>query len=848
MSEPILHTSVLDQKPRFFLNWFLYKLFRRVELDESMSKELRLMQRQGTVIYAMKYSAILDYLLYHYRFRKARVPYPKIGFDMNMALFLPFSQLLRILKFRVAYFLRHGEGHNPYRTGELGRAVQSGTVSLISLVDPKGFTRSFVYAGKDALHFLLETQSKSERPFYVVPLLVLYKHVPEKEMAGLTDIFFGYKDKPGLVRKIGVFLRYGRKAFIDFGRPLDLKTYLDRQPANRPLEEVTADVRQMLIDSIDAQKRVILGPIMKSRQQLKEKVLTNPDVTQLISAMAGEKGGRPTQLRKKAGDYFDEMAADFNPAYAQFFHSTLTRLWRRIFDGIDVDAAGLSLVRDRARKGPLVFVPSHKSHIDYLILNYVLYAHHMHVPRIAAGKNLAFWPMGHIFRKSGAFFVRRSFKGAKLYAEIFETYIKVLLEEGYSIEFYIEGGRSRSGKLILPKIGFLSILLKAFLEKYCQDLIFVPVSISYDRILEEKSLLKEVGGGEKEAESFRHILNARRFLNRKYGKIYIRFGEPVSFAAYSEEKSAREKGIETDLAFELVRSINRVTLVTPLAVVSSAILSKHRRGFTLQELEHSVEDLLHFLKHHEIPLAATLSHPEDTIPETLTLLINRKVATSLEEVGGSATFYHVEEEKRPELEYYKNSVIHYFICHAFVAASLLTGTEEVKSREAVTRDYELLKDLFKYEFVYEEQGEKEEEVAAAMEYFVDVDYLKRDHPENGFRLTPRGFDGLPLWAGLAKTFMESYWAAITFYLQHKKQRKRRADLVKDIHELGQRLYRRGLMDHRESLSRLTFENAHQYIIRDVLRSRHVTEEGRRESTDTLAHLQRRLYELSHYRT
>jgi len=730
----------------------------------------------------------------------------------------------------------------------LEQAIQNRTVSLLSLVDPKGFTRHFVYARKDPLQFLVETQGKMERPLYMVPLLVLYKQAPEREMASLGDIFFGYTDKSGLIRKIGAFFRYRKRAFIDFGRPLDLKTYLDQQPGDRDLEEITADVRQMLIDSIDAQKRVVLGPIMKSRQQLKEKVLTDPDVTHLLHSMTGEKKGQATQLRKNAGDYFDEIAADFNPAYVQFFHSALTRLWRRIFEGIDVDTAGLSVVREWARKGPLVFVPSHKSHIDYLILNYVLYLHHMHVPRIAAGKNLAFWPMGHIFRKSGAFFVRRSFKGARLYAEIFETYIKVLLQEGYSIEFYIEGGRSRSGKLILPKIGFLTILLKAFYEKYCDNLVFVPVSISYDRILEEQSLLKEVGGGEKESESFRHVLKARRFLKRKYGKIYIRFGTPVSFAAYLQENLGREKGIETNLAFEVVRSINRVTLVTPFALVSSAILAKHRRGFTLQELERSLEKLLRFLKANEIPLAATLASPKKTVLETLSLLINRKVATSLEEVGGTQTFYNVEEEKKPELEYYKNSIIHYFIRHSFVAASLLTGTEEVKSLESITADYSTLRDLFKYEFVYDDETDPEKEVAAALEYFLETAFLKRDVVDGGFRLTPLGFEDLPLWAGLAKTFMESYWVATTFYLQHKKQRKKRADLVKDIHDLGHRLYKQGLIDHREALSRLNFENAHQYIIRDILRSRHVTEEGRQESTAILELLRHRLYELSHYRT
>ena len=230
-------------------------------------------------------------------------------------------------------------------------------------------------------------------------------------------------------------------------------------------------------------------------------------------------------MRKKAGAYFDEIAADFNMTYIQFFHLSLTWFFNRLFDGIDVDMESLAHVREWARKGPLVYVPSHKSHIDYLALNYILHNYNMHIPRVAAGKNLAFWPMGHVFRKSGAFFIRRTFRGANLYREVFNRYIKALIEEGHPLEFFIEGGRSRSGKLILPKIGFLTILLQAYQEGYCRDMIFVPASISYDRILEEKAYLKEMAGGVKEKENFRQVIQARHFLKRRYGKIYIRFGE-----------------------------------------------------------------------------------------------------------------------------------------------------------------------------------------------------------------------------------------------------------------------------------------------------------------------------------
>ena len=488
---------VLDHKPGLFLSRFLYRLFKRVQFDKSMAEDLKHMHRKGTVVYAIKYRGHLDYLLYHYRFRRSRLPYPKIAFDLNMSMALPLSQLIMVLKFYITFLFRHGRLPNPFRTGFFKEAIRNGTTSLLCLVDPKGFTKHFIYQEKDNLHFLLETQKDMEKPIFIVPQLILYKATPEKEYSSILDIFFGFRDKPGCIRKTVLFFRYNRQAFIDFGEPLDLKAYLKGQPATRPMEDMAVEIRQRLIDSIDAQKRVILGPVMKSRQQLKEIVLRDADIMKTIEQMAAGNPKRLKQVRKNAGEYFDEIAADYNIAYVQFFHMALTWLWRKIFQGIDIDMTELALVREWARRGPVIYIPSHKSHVDYLVLNDVLYKHHMHIPRVAAGKNLAFWPVGHIFRKSGAFFIRRTFKGAKLYGKVFAKYIKVLLNEKHPLEFFIEGGRSRSGKLTLPKIGFLSILLQAYREGYCDDLVFVPASISYDRILEEKSYLNELEGGEK---------------------------------------------------------------------------------------------------------------------------------------------------------------------------------------------------------------------------------------------------------------------------------------------------------------------------------------------------------------
>jgi glycerol-3-phosphate O-acyltransferase len=825
-----------DHKPGFVLSWFFYRLFRRVQFDQNMTEELRQMQREGTVVYAIKYRGVLDFLLYHYRFRRGRLPYPKIAFDLNLSMVLPLSQLIRVMKYEISKVFGYGYDENAF----VKEAIKQGTTSLLCLVNPREFVRRFIHAQKGHLHFLLETQREMDRPIFIVPQLILYEKSPEREPSLLRDILFGFKDNPGYVRKIALFFRHNRRAFIDFGKPLNLQAYLGSQSESRSTAEMASEIQQMLIESIDTQKRVVLGPIMKSRLQFKERVLMSQEIAGTIEKMAGREKRQSKRLKRKAGDYFDEIAADYNFHYIQLFQVALTWFWKKLFEGIDVKSEEFAVLREWARKGPIIYVPSHKSHIDYLVINYVLYQHHMHIPRVAAGKNLAFWPMGHIFRKSGAFFIRRSFKGAKLYAKVFSGYVKALLEEGHPLEFFIEGGRSRSGKLILPKIGFLSILIEAFKEGYCKDLVFVSASISYDRILEEKSYLREIGGEAKEKESFMQVLKARHFLKRRYGKIYLRFGQPLSFREYIGREGEARGEVHRHLAFHLIQSINAVTLVTPLSLVASAILTKHRRGFYFSEFMNSVSALLGHVHRLGIPTASTLESPEKAIRETLSLLISWKVLNSLEEITGEEKFYYVEEEKKRELEYYKNGIIHFFISHAFVALSLLSGSEEAKTEESVLEDYTFMSDLLQKEFVYDRQKEKREIVDQATAYFMDAGFITRNGPGKGFTLTKLGFDRLPLWAGLAKTFLESYWVASKALLKGETGNQKRNELLKSMTLIGVRFQKLGLIDHGEAVSQITFKNALQFFS-----ERTASGAWKRER---LLQVSQRLQTLSHYKS
>jgi glycerol-3-phosphate O-acyltransferase len=305
--------------------------------------------------------------------------------------------------------------------------------------------------------------------------------------------------------------------------------------------------------------------------------------------------------------------------------------------------------------------------------------------------------------------------------------------------------------------------------------------------------------------------------------------------------------VPTHLAFHLIQSINNVTLVTPLALIASAILTKHRRGFNLQELLDTAEIILHFLRKNEVPMATTLDNLENTVEETLALLVYRKVVSTLDNVEGEETFYYVDEEKKRELEYYKNSVIHFFISHAFVAVSLLTGSEEEKTGKTILDDCRFLIKVFKNEFIFDEEKDINEEIEKIVSYFLDFSFIVKSDTNSGYKLTRLGYDKLPIWASLAKTFLESYWIASRTFIYLENKNRKKGELLKKMNYQGQRFHKLGLIDHMEAISRITFKNATRFINEDILRGEDELMEDNDQARERLLRLNQRLYELSHFK-
>jgi glycerol-3-phosphate O-acyltransferase len=538
-----------------------------------------------------------------------------------------------------------------------------------------------------------------------------------------------------------------------------------------------------------------------------------------------------SEVRAAAEKYLNEISADPRPNWIRFYSAIVGWILRTLFDGVNLNRAELTAVKRMGLRGPVVYVPSHKSHADYLIISYMLYHQDLPCPLIAAGKNLSFWPMGPLFRRGGAFFIRRTFRGAVLYSRVFAEYIHTLLEEGYSIEQFIEGGRSRTGKLLMPKLGLLSILLTAQKNGACNDLIFVPVSIGYDRVPEETSYLQEIEGAQKQPESFWQVIKARKFLKRRYGKVYLQFDAPLSCndvagALAASLPTMQPKELNTfcrNLGHRIAHAINRISVVTPQALVAAAILNGGRERFEIEDAMEVLEAYLIHLEMVGVKLADTLVFDHRRAGAyALESYVQRKILEAIEHPAAGADGaggFILREAKRPYLNYYKNTCVVFFIPAAFTALAILRRDAFQFTVSDLHDDVELLKMLFQCEFVFDPDATAGQMLSRSLQRFYQ-DAMLVPHPDlpDTFNVTSAGFRKLKLFAMFLKAFLESY-AVVLAYFRHAAQDSGDAkERIKKITSLGGRMLKNKEIESREALSKVTYENAIDFFTSQGIKS------------------------------
>ncbi len=743
--------------------WFARVAFRHVRLDAADIDRLRRLADEGTIVYVMRYTSLVDYFLINYVLLRERLPLARFANGVSSLWLRPFGDIIAILWSGLRSAHLFGKEVRRFRERDLVAHLTSHGRSVLLFIRSRralGRTRPArgtrdVARGTDFLREIVHGMWGSEQPIYLVPLAIFRGSGLRRKGSRLASFVYSVHEAPSDVKRMLTYFLNARDLTVSVGAEIPLNAFLkqyQRDGEDRIVRRLTRALQIFLY----REERVVWGPTLRSKRQVRDLVLGTDDMRACIARIAAERKVPEEKVAREARGYFDEMAADFRGYYFAVIAFAFKRLWYRMFSGLEI--RGLERVVERLKQHPIVLVPCHRSHFDYLILSYIFHENFLSPPHIAAGINMAFWPMGPFFRGAGAYFIRRSFEGNPLYKFVFGKYLEYLIREGYTQEFFIEGGRSRTGKILTPKLGMLSAIVDAFVGGVRRDLYLVPVSIHYGRIVEEEAYKSELLGGEKEKESFAALLKARRVLRQKYGTVYVTFAEPISLDEALADRKERfrdesDPTIENErryfvqkLGFRLLRDVNEVAVAGATSVSSTVLLAAPHQAIRYADFLRASRALSSLLIAKGVTLTASLRRNLETFRESLSFLQTGKLIEWMKDRDGDIIY--VAPEKRLILDFYKNNIIHFFLIPSLVAHALRRGVASARLREEVWWWLE----LFRWEFALPERDAVAAEIDATLRHFDD----------SGAFHVASGVDEQPLLAfcdGILENFREAYWIA-----------------------------------------------------------------------------------------
>ncbi|MEN6474201.1 MAG: 1-acyl-sn-glycerol-3-phosphate acyltransferase [Syntrophaceae bacterium] len=778
------YTYTMDGVYGPMLNPIFKALFSQVNIPDLYRESISALAGRGHIVFAHSKRSLIDALLLNQRFQEVGLPKPQVVFGEKFFLLQPVGKSVTILK----NLLRK---ETPFDNGFYKNFMQSGKGASLIFLDRT------LLSGEDPILKLLQLQRDNETPIFIVPQRIIYKRSPIKVKDATKEDQVQLKE----FRKILTMSKAEEIGFIEHGEPINLSELVKKHEADAKfMEETAVEVRNVLKHRIAALGSNISGAPIRERSFIINKTLKDPLLQTFLGAHSAETGKPQPDIEQKIIKDLDQIASDLKPSYLYGFEKVLSWIFNNIYDGLDVDLDGLNTVKEWARKGSIVYVPCHKSHIDYLILSYVLLHNWMSVPFIAAGINLSFFPMGHILRGGGAFFMRRTFKGNPLYAQTFAAYVRTLLGERIPMEFFIEGTRSRSGKLMLPKKGLLSMIVQAWESGVTRDLIFVPVYVGYDMVVEEGSYVKEMRGAPKVKESMWGLLNSLKILKRRYGKVYVRFAPPISMnqymkghATYSRMNENEREQLYGGLAQDLVGAIYNETVITPYALLACVFMAK-----TSAIDEHEVREIyqvfLDYLKALGYTLADSFNDAAKAFDDAINQYKDRDLL-SIEPGEDEPDLFVVDNEDRIALEYYKNIILNCFVPGALIANVILKYPHGI-ARKPFHDEVRRLAGLMENEFILDTPAFEK-----VLEHFKHSRLIAET--QGMFYAERERKEILTDFAGLIENYLESY-LAVTKTI-HKVQGRK--DILKAINGHAARMHKMGEIKRYEALCLPVYKGA-----------------------------------------
>ncbi|GEA09732.1 glycerol-3-phosphate 1-O-acyltransferase PlsB [Alteromonas sp. KUL49] len=538
----------------------------------------------------------------------------------------------------------------------------------------------------------------------VVPVFITWGRAPSTGNPGLSDLITD-NATPSWLRKLFIVLFLGRDNFINYSKAVSARVMANQHGSD---QRIAHKLVRVASTHFQRKRKGMTGPTLLERQELNNSLLGSDSVRKAISDESKNKKISHEEAKQRAQGYITEIAGDYREGLIRVGDRVLGRIWNKIYNGISVGHA--DRIRELAANGhEIVYVPCHRSHMDYLLLTYVIYHEGMVTPHIAAGINLNFWPFGKIFRRAGAFFLRRSFAGNKLYTAVFREYLELLFNKGYSVKYYPEGGRSRTGRLIPPKTGMLAMTIQAMVKGVNRPVSIVPVYIGYENVMEVKSYLNELKGSKKQKESNWQIFSAIKKL-KNYGHGYVNFGEPIQLNQFLENKvpdwrDCREDDADkkptwltpavNELANNVMTNINTAAALNGMALTSLCLLSSKTQTMSERELEQALQDFMHLF--NEVPYSADATIPDVSARTLLdqTLQLNR-FDVQEDDFG---KLISPQPKSAVYLTYYRNNILHLFALPGLVMASVFAnkGTTKDALLRLVAALYPLLqRELFLY--------------------------------------------------------------------------------------------------------------------------------------------------------
>jgi glycerol-3-phosphate O-acyltransferase len=465
--------------------------------------------------------------------------------------------------------------------------------------------------------------------------------------------------------------------------------------------------------ALERAERRLRGARYKVPRFVREDILARPAFRGGLARLARETGSSEAQTTREATRYLREIAATHSPFVIDLVGHLIRLFYTQGYArALRYDREKLARVQALAQRQSVVFLPTHKSNLDHLVLQYMLHENGLPPNHTAGGINMNFFPVGQLVRRSGVFFIRRTFKDNAVYKFVLGHYIDYLIEKRFPLEWYIEGGRSRSGKLLPPRFGLLAYVVDAYRRGRTEDVALIPVSIAYDQISDVQDYAREQRGGAKRRESLGWFVGVVRRMRRRYGSIHIDFGEPLSLAKAlgppdpRAEPDPDERNLALQkLAFEVCVRINDVTPITPTSLVTLALLGAGDQAQTVPDVMLRLRNLLWAVEHRSLPNTGLAElETSEGVERVLEALAENEVVDRFAE--GSECVYRIGPERELAAAYYRNSIIHFFVSPAIVELALLEAAEAKPEEDrlaAFWRAAMQLRDLLKFEFFFPEK-------------------------------------------------------------------------------------------------------------------------------------------------